>query len=321
MNSELVAWLLDTDPALKWQVQRDLLGDPEWESTRVRTAAEGFGASLLAKQDADGQWDGGAYFPGGFDFEGPEAQPGTGQPYTATTWTLNALRDWGVPAAALGDTADRLRLNSRWEYENLPYWGGEVDACINGFTLANGAWLGVDVEVIAQWFVDHQMDEGGWNCEWVNGSTRASFDSTLNALRGIIYYELAGKGTPELKAARKRAEEFLLERNLLFKKSDGSLADPTFHRVAYPLRWFYGALNVLDYFRMASAVDGDNRDPRMQAAIDSVLAQQTEDGRWLQGRRHPGRVWFEVDVDAGEPSPWLTMYAMRVLNWWNAPRP
>jgi len=109
------------------------------------SATEGMGARLLALQDPDGQWAGGAYFPADFDWHGPEAAEGAGQPWTATTWSLNALRDFGLDAAALAGTAEKLRANSRWEYDELPYWGGEVDACINAFTLANGVWLGADV--------------------------------------------------------------------------------------------------------------------------------------------------------------------------------
>ena len=127
----------------------------------------------------------GAYFPADFDFAGSEAAEGAGQPWTATTWALNTLRDWGLDAAVLGDTAQRLAANSRWEYENLPYWGGEVDCCINAFTVANGAWLGADVSGIVAWFLEHRMTDGGWNCEWVEGSTVSSFHSTLNALKGL----------------------------------------------------------------------------------------------------------------------------------------
>jgi hypothetical protein len=184
VDGTLTDWLLDSDPALRWQVERDLLGAPEdvWAATRARVATEGFGARLLALQDPDGQWAGGAFFPRGFDFGGPEAAEGAGQPWTATTWSLNSLREWGLDASVLTDTAARLAANSRWEYENLPYWGGEVDCCINAWTLANGVWLGADVEGLAAWFVEHRMADGGWNCEWVDGSTRSSFHSTLNAL-------------------------------------------------------------------------------------------------------------------------------------------
>jgi len=75
IDTALADWLLDSDPVLRWQVEKDLLNLPEevWGATRARVATEGFGAQLLALQDSDGQWAGGAFFPSGFDFEGPEA--------------------------------------------------------------------------------------------------------------------------------------------------------------------------------------------------------------------------------------------------------
>src|SRR3546814_1418739 len=97
--------------------------------------------------DADGQWAGGAYFPAGF-FGSPESEE-PGQPWIATTWTLKDLREFGVDAEVLGDTAARLAPNSRWEYDELPFWGGEVDVCINSFTLLHGAWLGLDMSNLA----------------------------------------------------------------------------------------------------------------------------------------------------------------------------
>lgn len=215
--------MLDSDPSLRWRVERDLVGAPPetWEVTRARVNTEGFGARLLALQDDDGQWAGGAYFPGGFDFTGPEAAADAGQPYTATTWALVDLREFGVDAAALRGTAERLAANSRWEYEDLPYWGGEVDCCINAFTLANGVWLGADVSSIAQRFVEHRLADGGWNCEWVEGSIRSSFHSTLNSLKALLYFETATGGTDELRAARHAGEEYLLERRLMYRLSSG----------------------------------------------------------------------------------------------------
>lgn len=181
-------------------------------ATRKRVATEGFGARLLSVQDADGQWAGGAYFPGDFDFHGPEAADGAGQPWTATTWTLNTLRDWGLDAAALAGTAELLAANSRWEYDDLPYWGGEVDCCINAYTLANGVWLGADVSGIADWLLAHRMTDGGWNCEWVEGSTRSSFHSTLNVLKGLLYYETVVGGRDDLRDARRPDGRWLQQR-------------------------------------------------------------------------------------------------------------
>ena len=163
---------------------------------RARIATEGFGARLLALQDADGQWAGGAFFPADFDFHGPEAarranrgrrRRGRSTPCGTGAWTPTVLRE--------RRTAELLAANSRWEYDNLPYWGGEVDCCINACTLANGVWLGADVAGIADWFLEHRMADGGWNCEWVEGSTRSSFHSTLNSLKGLLDYEAATGGT------------------------------------------------------------------------------------------------------------------------------
>jgi hypothetical protein len=53
VDRALIGWLLDSDPALRWQVERDLLDAPQevWGATRARVATEGFGARLLALQD------------------------------------------------------------------------------------------------------------------------------------------------------------------------------------------------------------------------------------------------------------------------------
>jgi hypothetical protein len=316
LDGALLDWLLDSDPALRWQVERDLAGAPPsvWEATRARVATEGFGARLLAHQDPDGQWAGGAYFPRGHDFGAPGSE---GQPWTATTWSLNTLREWGVDAAALAGTAELLAANSRWEYDDLPYWDGEVDACINAYTLANGAWLGADVSGLARWFVEHRLADGGWNCEWVEGSTRSSFHSTLNSVRGILAYEVATGTAGELREARRAGEEYLLERRLLYRKSTGELVGPWATHLAYPFRWFYSALKAVDHARSAALHDGVPPDPRLADAVESVRASRQPDGTWLQERRHPGQAWFEVDVPPGEPSRWLTFHAARVLAWWD----
>jgi hypothetical protein len=305
---DVLAWLRDSDPALRWQVERDLAGEPPavWEATRTLIASEGFGARLLALQDPDGQWAGGAFFPAGF-------QGGEAQPWTATTWTLNSLREWGLDASALRGTAALLAENSRWEYENLPYWDGEVDCCINAWTLANGVWLGADVAGIADWFVTHRLPDGGWNCEWIEGSTRSSVHSTLNALKGLLAFETATGGTAESRAARLSGEEYLLERGLFRRLSTGSPIAPWVSEFSYPIRWHYDVLNAASYFRLA-----DRPDPRMAEAIELIRSARQPDGTWLQTERHAGRVWFEVDVPPGSPSKWLTLFATRVLTWWDA---
>jgi hypothetical protein len=318
----LITWLLDSDPALRWQVERDLLHEPPdvWEATRAKVATEGFGARLLERQDGDGQWAGGAFFPSDFDFEGQEAAEGAGQPWTATTWTLNSLREWGLDPTMLRErrTVELLAETCRWEYDDLPYWGGEVDCCINAWTVANGVWLGADVTGIVDWFLEHRLTDGGWNCEWVDGSTRSSFHSTLNSLKGLLAYDSATGGTDATRGARRSGEEYLLRRGLFRRLSTGEPVGDWVDRFAYPIRWSCDVLNAAEYFRQSALLDGTPPDARMADAIELIRAARQPDGTWLQTGRQPGRVWFEVDVPAGEPSKWLTLYGTRVLDWWDA---
>lgn len=317
-DARTLDWLLDSDPALRWQVERDLAGaDPAvWEATRARVASEGFGARLLAEQGADGQWAGGAFFPAGF-FDSPEAQE-PGQPWVATTWVLKDLREWGVDASVLAGTAEKLAANSRWEYDDLPYWGGEVDVCINSYTLAAGAWLGADVSQLTAWFPAHRLEDGGWNCEAEEGdSVRSSFHSTLNAVRGMLAYEKL-TGDAGLREARHGGEEYLLSRRLMFRASTGESVGEFVHRFVSPNRHRYSALAALDHFREVSLHEGTPPDARLAEAIEVVRAARTPDGRWLQTTPLAGRTWFDVDVPEGEPSRWLTLQATRVLEWWDA---
>jgi hypothetical protein len=319
LDAGVADWLLDSDPALRWQVERDVVGAASdvWTATRARVATEGFGAELLALQEPTGLWAGGAFFPAGFDFDAAETQ---GQPWTATTWTLNSLREWGLAAEVLraGRTVELLAEHARWEYDDLPYWGGEVDCCINAWTLANGVWLDADVAELADWFVEHRMADGGWNCEWIEGSTRSSFHSTLNSLKGLLAFELVTGGTEATRLARHGGEEYLLARNLFRRLSTGEPVAPWVERFRYPQRWAYSVLNAADYFREAATLDGAAPDPRMADAVELIRAARQPDGTWLQGEPLAGRVWFDVDVPEGQPSKWLTLFGTRVLAWWDA---
>jgi len=311
----LSEWLLDSDPMLRWQVERDLLHAPEevWRATRERIAHEGVGAALLSHQDPDGQWAGGAFFPGDMTEQPPQNE----QPYTATTWTLTALREGGLDAAVLDGTAEKLRQNSRWEYDDLPYWDGEVDVCINAMTLANGAWLGVDMSGLAAWFVEHVQADGGWNCEWVEGSVRSSFHSTINALRGLLAYEKI-TGDTNVRDARHSGEEYLLRRRLRYRLTTGERVGPWTDLVVHPYRAPFTLLKAVDYVTDAARWDGVAPDPRAAEAVERLRESRRDDGTWLQGWKFGGETWVAHDVEPGEPSKWVTFLALRALDRWDA---
>ena len=198
----VIDWLLDADPAIRWQAMRDLTDAPSGEvaAERARVAREGWGAEILAAQDADGRWGGGTFFPR----------------WVATADTLHLLYLLGPDPS---DPAVRRALApvheaARWDYDpSLRFWEGEVEPCINGRTVAIGSYFGQDVRGIVDRLLTEQMADGGWNCEQENGSTRGSFDSTLNVLEGLLEYERSGGGNGDVAAARRRAEEYLLEQD------------------------------------------------------------------------------------------------------------
>jgi hypothetical protein len=311
-------WLLASDPAIRWQVMRDLLEAPEaaWQAERTKVETEGWGARLLSHQDADGQWDGGAFVPANFT---PAKWREQGQPWTATCFSLMQLREFGLdPASASARrTVAQISANCRWDHAGQPYWDGEVEECINGRTVADGAYFGVDVTPIVRRLLSEVQSDGGWNCERSNGSVRSSFDTTISVLEGLLEYRRLNGGSPDVDAARQSGEEFLLERGLFRRLSTGKPADEQFLQFLYPSRWRHDILRGLDYFRASTQLTGNAPDARLQPAIDHVRAKQQADGKWLLDWLPKGRVWFAVDDPPGRPSRWITLRALRVLKWWD----
>lgn len=304
-------WLLDSDPAIRWQVLQDLAHAPAEvvAAERERVAKVGWGRRLLALQGEDGQWAGGACFPARSLRSIPE-EPG--QPWTSTLPTLQLLKDFGIDPSA--DRVRRaiagVRDHCRWEHAGQPFFSGEVEPCINGRTVALGVYFGLNVDGIVLRLLGEQLEDGGWNCEAENGSVRSSFATTINVLEGLLAYERAAGGSAELVAARRRGEEYLLERRLFRRKSTGEVVDPAWLQFSFPTRWQYDVLRALDYFRLA----GDAPDPRMNEAIDLVRFKQRPNGTWLLENTHPGKVHFRLEDD-GKPSRWNAMRALRVLKW------
>lgn len=319
MTTPTIDWLLDpaeSDPAIRWQVIRDLLDTPagEWSAERAMIETEGWGARLLGLEDADGQWAGGACFPGDWVWDDPDPEPG--QPWTSTLHSLGLLREFGLdPSTERSQRiVELIGENCRWEHDAQPYWEGEVEPCINGRTVADGAYFGVDMGPLVDRLVAERLDDGGWNCEAERGSVRSSFATTINVLEGLWEFERATGGTDASREARHTGEEYLAERGLFRRLSTGEPADERFLYFLHPNFWHYDVLRALDYFRSTGA----DPDLRLGDAIDQVRSRQLDDGTWPLDWRPTGRMWFEVGDGPGQPSRWITLRALRVLDWWES---
>ena len=308
-TAPVMRWLLDSDPAIRWQVQRDLTGAPAQDvgAERALVGVEGWGAELLAKQGEDGRWGGAAWNRG----------------WDSTMHVLMLLRDFGLdPASGKARRALSLvRERVTWrgcgpqECENNGFFDGELEPCINGQVAAAGAYFGQNVESIIARLLGEQLPDGGWNCEAQNGSTRSSFNTTICVLEALLAYQQAGGDLPGVPEARLRGQEYLLERRLMRRLSTGDViahdrkGDSSWLDFAFPTWWHYDVLRGLDYFRSA----GGTVDFRLGEAIDLVRSKRGEDGRWLLDARYPGVMPLELGESVRRPSRWNTLRALRAL--------
>jgi hypothetical protein len=298
----VIHWLLDSGPSIRWQVMRDLT-DASAENVaaeRARVATEGWGARLLARQEEDGRWGG--------DPANPE-------------WTcllhLLWLRDMGLSPQS--DEAGRalalVRDNVTWHWwGDNAFFVGEVEPCINGRIVGVGSYFGQDVRGLVDRLLGEQMDDGGWNCEQENGSTRGSFHTTINVLEGLLEHERATGGSAAVRAARLRGQAYLLERRMLRRLSTGEIIDPAFIQFSFPTGYHYDVLRGLDELRSAGAVPDD----RVAEAIELVESKRDTDGRWPLENPHPDQLDVAMDPGEGRPSRWNTLRALRVLDWYSA---
>jgi hypothetical protein len=300
---DVIEWLLEGDPSIRWQVMNDLTDEPAKRvaAERSRVAKEGWGALLLYLQDDDGQWGGGVYSP----------------KWTSTTYTLLQLRDLGInPTAAPTRKAVQL-VHKRVEMGKgrWPFFSYKGETCITGMVLALAGYYGMageGSEAVVDWLLGEQLEDGGWNCATARGSTRSSFNTTILALEGLLEYENSRGGrVDEVSAARARGQEYLLARRMFRSARTGEVISAGWTRFSFPPRWHYDVLRGLDYLRSAGA----SPDGRMDEAIALVEKKRSNDGQWPLQNHHRGDEHFVMEPGPGKPSRWNTLRAMRVLDW------
>jgi hypothetical protein len=295
-----IKWLLDSDPAIRWQVMKDLTDEaPERiAAERSRIATEGWGAKLLGRQSPAGKWGG--------------AKEDTR--LLITFYSVVVLMDLGLDAASkearkMVNRVDKLRF--KW-HDNRPFFHGETEPCINGRILALGAYFKEPNDALAKQLLGEQLEDGGWNCE-APKSRRSSFHTTICVLEGLLAYERAGRKSAALTQARQRAENYLLERRMFRSLRTGEVINQRWLRFSFPTFWHYDVLRGLDYLRKADI----KPDRRIREAIETVIARRHQNGRWPLNLLHPEHIPLEMETEVGRASRWNTLRALRVLRWYS----
>jgi len=296
-------WLLDSDPAIRWQVMRDLTdASPDViAAERSRVATEGWGAQLLARQSPAGDW-------------GRERQWDL-----IALWSLVVLKDLGLDPASPQARAMIDRVEKGLVYKplnNRPFLHGETEPCINGRILLIGAYFKEPNDALANQLLAGQLEDGGWNCE-APKSKRSSFHTTICVLEGLLDYERAGRMSATVTRARKRAEEYLLDRRMFRSLRTGEIIRKHWLRFSYPTHWHYDVLRGLDYLRNA----GVNPDSRVSEAIEVVIKRRHQNGRWPLNLLHPEQIPLQMETRVGSASRWNTLRALRVLRWYSTSLP
>ncbi|MFB3908827.1 MAG: hypothetical protein ACE15D_10530 [Candidatus Eisenbacteria bacterium] len=295
----MMSWLLDSDPAIRWQVLRDVLheSDDVVTAERARVAKEGWGAQLLARQTPAGPWG-----------------DGEDEGWMTTIQFLDLLKDFGIDPAsaearrAVGLVRDRLTW---WQLDGRPFFEGETEPCINGRIVGIGAYFGEATDRLVERLLSEQLEDGGWNCE-APPSACSSFHSTICVLEGLLEYERAKGGRAgAVRKARLRGQEYLLERRMLRSRRTGEIIDRKWTRFSFPTRWHYDVLRGLDYMRKA----GIEPDERVAEAISIVEQRRHQNKRWPMNLLHSDRIPFDMETGVGRASRWITLRALRVLEW------
>jgi hypothetical protein len=293
-----IKWLLDSDPAIRWQIMRDLTDEaPDAiEAERARVATEGWGRQLLARQSRTGKWGG----------------PDRG--LLVTLWSLVVLKHLGLDpgskqARKMIGRVERLVFKGS---DKRPFFHGEVEPCINGRILGLGAYFKEPNDALAHQLLSEQLEDGGWNCE-APQSLRSSFHTTICVLEGLLDYERAGRKSAAVTKARKRAESYLLERRMFRSLRTGEVVEKRWLRFSYPPIWHYDVLRGLDYLRNA----GIKPDSRVKDAIEIVLERRHQNGRWPLNLLHPEHIPLKMETAVGSASRWNTLRALRVLRWYD----
>jgi hypothetical protein len=277
---------------------RDLTGEAPnaIAAERSRVATEGWGSQLLAKQSGAGSWRGGQWD-------------------LVTLWSLVVLKDLGLEPASKQARKMIDRVDKRLVFKplnNRPFLHGETEPCINGRILGIGSYFKEPNDALANQLLGEQLEDGGWNCE-APKSRRSSFHTTICVLEGLLEYERARRKSVEVTKARKRAENYLLERGMFRSLRTGEVVSERWLRFSFPTFWHYDVLRGLDYLRNA----GIKPDSRVRDAIETVIERRHQNERWPLNLLHPEFIPLEMETEVGRASRWNTLRALRVLRWYN----
>jgi hypothetical protein len=251
--------------------------------------------------------------------------------YTGAHWVLADLAEIGYPPGDASLLPLRDRVYARWlsqahtrervvdreaarykSHPGVPVIDGRPRRCASqeGNALYATIALGIADERADQLAVNlirWQWPDGGWNCDRKKEAHTSSFHETLLPLRGLIWHAKL-TGSQASRDAAHRAVDYLLERRLFRRRTDGSIIHESFLKLRYPHYWHYDILLALKVMVEAGVID----DPRCEEALDLLEAKRLPGGGW----RAEGKHYRVVDEPANGGSwvAWGLVSRKKIMN-------
>jgi len=305
----MLEWLLNSDPSVKWKVQKELLNlEPEdYQKTRDQISEIGWGKDLLSYQDLDTyMWAGGIY--------GPK--------WKSTTYTMLSLKRMGLnPDNPQAINACKLFL-SKGHYTdggiNFFKSMSVSELCVTGLILQIITHFNLEddrIHTIPRFLIDNQRDDGGWNCDEYRYEVKhSSFHTSINVMEGLLEYtKKYSNYQTDIKESLSKAVEFILEHEVYKSSTTKEIFDKKMTMMSYPHRWKFDAFRFLEFL-----IDFDfGYDERIEDAIKLLHKKRTKDGYWKMQGKYTGKVFFDFEP-CGKISKINTYRGLRILKWYEA---
>ena len=301
-----IEWLMEGDPAIRYQTLRDLTDAKKSDINheRQKILQEGWGKRFISLQQENGTWSNALYSP----------------KWTSTFYTLLLLKRFGAINNENTEKACKILLDKGF-YEKdggINYWKSwkQGECCVTGMLTSMLCFFHIKddrINRMVNYLIAEQMPDRGWNCERYRGAKHSSFHTTISVLEGLWEFEKEYPDSELIQPVRKKQEEgieFLLEHHLFKSSTTWKTIDSRMTRLSFPPRWHYDIIRCLDYFQEKNI----KKDDRMKDAMDLLLNKQTTEGFWKLEIKYPAKIFFEMEK-VGRESRWNTLRALRILKW------
>jgi len=108
--------------------------------------------------------------------------------------------------------------------------------------------------------------------------------------------------------------EYVLKHHIFKKSHDlAKVSKPGWLRFGFPLMYQTDIMEILMIL-----VKFGIKDNRMQEAVDKIISQKNDQGKWLLKNTFNGRFITNIE-QKGKPGKWMTLRALQILKNWYGP--